>query len=642
MRTKVVVVAVAALMISTVSPVGAHEGQHPEGWHGNSRAEELAQAFLADQQPTQNLSVMSETSCVDGFAGSYPCSNVDLKAFLPLADIGGGSGNDIWGWTDPQTGKEYALMGRSTGTSFVDISDPANPVYLGNLPTSSIFSSSWRDIKVYADHAFIVSEAMNHGMQVFDLAQLRNVTSPPVTFSETAHFSGFRTAHNVVINEDSGFAYAVGANTCSGGLHMVDISNPASPVDAGCYSGDGYTHDAQCVNYAGPDTDHQGKELCFASNEDTLTIVDVTNKTAPVLLSRTGYAGSEYTHQGWLTQDQRYFLLDDELDESNNGHNTRTYVFDLADVDAPVLVGTHTAATPAIDHNQYVVGSHSFQANYRAGLRILDITGVSTAAFNEVAYFDIYPGNDGPDFNGAWSNYPFFASGIVVVSGIEQGLFVLAPNLAGGGDGPPSVTLVSPGEDEVVSGSVTVQIDASDVEDATGTLTVEWAVDGGTFQAATYNSATGLYEATWDTTTVGDGGHTVTARATDSAGNSATDTNNVTVDNEPDPTVHVGDLDGSTSSTAGRWTATVNILVHDGSEGAVAGATVAGDWSTGGSSSCETGADGRCTVSVSLRNNQSQTTFTVTGVAVEGAVYESGQNHDPDGDSDGTSITVAR
>ncbi|MEX0863827.1 MAG: choice-of-anchor B family protein [Acidimicrobiia bacterium] len=640
MRIRVVVVAVAALMMSTISPVEAHEGQHPEGWHGNSRAEQLAQAFLADKQPNQTLAAASATSCVDGFAGIYPCSNVDLMAFLPLADIGGGSGNDIWGWTDPQSGREYALMGRSTGTSIVDISDPVNPVYLGNLPTSSIFSSSWRDIKVHADHAFIVSEASNHGMQVFDLTQLRNVTSPPVTFSETAHFSGFRTAHNVVINEDSGFAYAVGTNTCSGGLHMVNISNPTSPVDAGCYSGDGYTHDAQCVNYVGPDTDHQGKELCFASNEDTLTIVDVTDKTAPVLLSRTGYAGSEYTHQGWLTEDQRHFLLDDELDESNNGHNTRTYVFDLVDVDAPVLVGTHTAATAAIDHNQYVVGNHSFQANYRAGLRVLDITGVSTAALTEVAFFDIYLDNDAPEFNGAWSNYPFFASGIVVVSGIEQGLFVLAPNLSGA-DGAPAVTLLNPGEDDVISGSVTIQIDASDPEG--GTLIVEWAADDGEFQTATLNGDSGFYEATWDTITGAEGGHTVTARATDTAGNSATDTNNVTVDNEPDPIVHVGDLDGSARSfSRGRWTATVSVLVHDEGEDSVPGATVTGSWSTGGSSSCETGADGRCTVSMSLRNKQSQTSFTVTEVALTGSVYDPGLNHDLDGDSGGTSITVVR
>ena len=236
-------------------------------------------AFLADKQPPQDLKSASLTPCVGGTAAGYPCNNIDLLAFMPLSAIGGGSGNDIWGWTDSTTGKEYAIMGRTTGTSFVDISDPINPIYLGNLPRHQ-FNSSWRDIKVYNNHAFIVSEATNSGIQVFDLTQLQNVTSPPVTFAETAYYNGLSTAHNIVINEDSGYAYAVGANTCSGGLDMINIQNPTSPISTGCFSSDGYTHDAQCVIYLGPDATHQGKEICMNSNEDTLTIVDVTNKSA--------------------------------------------------------------------------------------------------------------------------------------------------------------------------------------------------------------------------------------------------------------------------------------------------------------------------------------------------------------------------
>ncbi len=385
-------------------------------------------AFLADQEPAAPLAPLAAVPCVGGMAGIYPCANVDLLAFMPLADIGGGAGNDIWGWTDTQDGKEYAIMGRSSGTAFVDISDPENPVYLGNLPTHTS-NSSWRDIKVYADYAFIVSEAGGHGMQVFDLTELRSVITPPVTFSETTHYGDFGSAHNIVINEDSGFAYAVGTSTCSGGLHMVNIQNPLSPTNAGCFSSDGYTHDAQCVNYIGPDPDHQGSEVCFNANEDTLTIVDVTNKSSPAQLSRTGYSGSGYTHQGWVTPDHAYFLLDDELDETNFGHNTRTRVWDISDLDAPVLIGFHNGTTAAIDHNQYVHDGFTYQANYRSGLRILDLTGIASASLTEAAYFDIYPASDTPSFNGAWSVYPYFDSGVVVVSGIEQGLFVLQPNL---------------------------------------------------------------------------------------------------------------------------------------------------------------------------------------------------------------------
>jgi choice-of-anchor B domain-containing protein len=348
----------------------------------------------------------SGTNCVDGFAGSYPCHNVDLLAFLPLSTIGGGSGNDVWGWTDSLTGKEYALLGRSTGTSFVDISDPVHPIYLGNLPTHSV-NSLWRGIKVYGNHAFIGSEASQHGLQIFDLTRLRSVANPPATFTEDAWYGGFGNSHNIAVNESTGFIFATGTNTCNGGLHIVDVHVPEQPVFAGCVSADGYVHDALCVVYAGPDAAHVGQEICFNSDEDTLTLVDVSVKSAPVQISRTGYPGSGYTHQGWLTEDQRYFLHDDELDEVNYGGNTRTYVWDMADLENPVLLGHFNSSRPAIDHNLFIRDAHAFESNYRAGLRILRFDDLAHAELTEIGYFDIYPADDEPAFNGTWNNFPF-------------------------------------------------------------------------------------------------------------------------------------------------------------------------------------------------------------------------------------------
>ena len=367
--------------------------------------------------------------CAGGAADIYGCENVDLHAYLPMASIGGGAGSDGWGWTDPLDGAEYIIMGRSTGTSFVDISNPAVPVYLGNLPTQTV-NSDWRDVKVYGNYAFIVSEASGHGMQVFDLTQLRSVPVVPATFTATAHYSAFSNAHNLWINESSGFAYAVGTSVCSGGLHMIDLSNPLVPTTAGCFDADGYTHDVECVNYAGPSLAFSGKELCFASNEDTLTVVDVTNKAAPVQVSRSTYPGLGYSHQGVLTPDHRYFLVDDEKDEQNFGHNTKTYVWDMLDPANPVLVGSHLSAISAIDHNQYIVGDLVYQANYQGGLRILKIEDLAAADLCEVGYFDVYPSSDGPQFNGAWNVFPFFASGVVAINAIE-GLAVVQPQLTG-------------------------------------------------------------------------------------------------------------------------------------------------------------------------------------------------------------------
>jgi choice-of-anchor B domain-containing protein len=232
----------------------------------------------------------SAVSCSNGKAAGYPCSNVDLLAHLPLSTFSSSEANDVWGWTHAGTGREFAIICLRDGTGFVEITDPVNPIYLGKLPTHTS-SSMWRDVKTYKDHAFIVSEANNHGMQVFDLTKLLSVQNTPLQFSATAFYNqNVRGAHNIVINEESGYAYIVGSNRCNGGLHFVDIEDPSNPKDAGCFDDDGYTHDAHCVIYNGPDSAYVGREICFACNEDTVTVVDVTNKNSPVQLNRISYS----------------------------------------------------------------------------------------------------------------------------------------------------------------------------------------------------------------------------------------------------------------------------------------------------------------------------------------------------------------
>ena len=157
----------------------------------------------------------AEIECDEGQADVFECRDVNITAFLPIKDIGGSRGtrvNDLWGWTDPETGREIAIVGRTDGTSFVDVSDPYNPRFLGDLPaTEGSRHMIWRDIKVYRDHAYIVADAaLEHGVQVFDLRQLRDVGATPVTFEETYLYDGIHSAHNIVINEETGFAYAVG------------------------------------------------------------------------------------------------------------------------------------------------------------------------------------------------------------------------------------------------------------------------------------------------------------------------------------------------------------------------------------------------------------------------------------------------
>jgi choice-of-anchor B domain-containing protein len=369
--------------------------------------------------------------CQSGVSSGFACRNIEMQSRVELADIGGGTGSDSWGWKDPQSGRYYALMARSNGTSFIDVTDPVAPLYLGNLPSTS-GNRPWRDIKVYADHAFVVADGIDrHGMQVFDLTRLRGVQSPQ-EFTADALYSDVGPAHNVAINEQTGFAYIVGGEECAGGLHMVDISSPKAPVFAGCFSGDGYSHDVQCVSYSGPDPDHQGAEVCFGSNEDSLTVVDVSNKGQPVMLGKAHYPETAYSHQGWLDKEQGVFFMGDEIDELNFGMNTRTLKFDVSDLDNPVYAGAHSHGTSVIDHNMYVNGDYLYQANYQAGLRILHINRQQNFTLDEVAYFDTVPEADSLQFAGAWSVYPFFDNGTILVSDINNGLFILKASLQEG------------------------------------------------------------------------------------------------------------------------------------------------------------------------------------------------------------------
>lgn len=367
------------------------------------------------------------TPCENGMAGIFPCNGYDLMANIPLSTFSAEEANDIWGWTDTSTGKEYALMGVDDGTVFIDISETENLLYLGKLPTATV-ASPWRDIKVYGDVAYIVSEARDHGVQVFDLTQLRDTSNAPKIFSANARYTGLGNAHNIVINENTGFAYPVGTavdDAYNGGVHFLDLSDPLMPFLAGGWGENGYTHDAQVITYNGPDTEYVGSEIFVGANEDRVVIVDISNKQAPMELATLPYPNVEYTHQGWFTEDHRYFILGDELDEARLGFRTRTLIFDMTDLNNPVLHDTYLGPTSAIDHNGYVKGDEFFLANYTAGVRVLDISGIGEQNILEKAFFDTYPLDNNTKFAGVWSVYPYFESGKIIISDINNGFFVI-------------------------------------------------------------------------------------------------------------------------------------------------------------------------------------------------------------------------
>jgi len=355
--------------------------------------------------------------------GPFDSSNMTLLAQIPLNNFPGvntTSGNDCWGYVSP-TGREYVIMGVEGGYGFIEITNPTSPVVIDTIPGPL---SLWHDVKVVGQYAYGVSEG-GSGIQIMNLSNIDNGT---VTLVQNWSAGGYSTTHNIIVNQDSNSLWIAGANIGNGGLINIDISNPTAPQLNGGWT-DMYVHDAQVVTWQGGPLD--GREIAFVAgglstgfSETGLRIVDVTDPNNTTTLATLFYPNAGYAHQLWLSTDRSTLYLNDELDEQNGTVPvTTTRVIDVQDPSNPFFVGTYTSGLPSIDHNLYTRDHVIYQSNYRSGLRVFD--GLDPHNPVEVAHFDTFPGSNSADFNGAWSNYPFFPSGTIAISDIERGLFLV-------------------------------------------------------------------------------------------------------------------------------------------------------------------------------------------------------------------------
>lgn len=350
---------------------------------------------------------------------TFETMNMTLMSWFPLNSFGTNaqSGNSCWGYTTA-SGREYAIMGLSNATAFVEVTDPGNSKIVATIPAPN---SLWHDMKVYQGRVYVVSEA-GSGIQVIDA---RDIDNGVVKLINTVTTPGTEATHTVAINEESGYLYRCGGG--SNGLRIYSLADPNNPTWVASWS-TRYIHECQVVSYtSGP---FAGREIVYACSgfnggwQDTrLELLDVTNKSNIFQVSEVYWPQAGYSHQIWLTPDKQYAYLNDELDEQNFGLPSTTVMFDVSDINNPKLLGKFNNGNPAIGHNLYVRDNLIFEANYRSGLHVFDIS--NPVAPVEVAWIDTYPENDNPNFNGAWSNYPFFASGTILISDIERGLFVV-------------------------------------------------------------------------------------------------------------------------------------------------------------------------------------------------------------------------
>ena len=384
--------------------------------------------------------------------------------------------SDIWGWSSGED--DYAIVGHNSGIAFVRVTDPAKPVYLGTVPTVNTETQRnfWWDIKTNGAFAYFVSEVPGTGIGVVNMTEIDKMSGPAEDgLIDENHYlryypEGYIAAHNISINEETGFAYLTGVTKdtsidtsfVENGMIILNLKgDPMSPVEVGQILGRD-THDAHVISYKGPDEDHNGKELAFVFNGEDLTvgIYDVTDLKEPIdvsadpfsiTISETTYTGASFTHQGWVTEDRHFMVMGDEEDElfglqdprnSDLPDTARTYVWNIQDLDEPTIVSTFDSAAASIDHNVFtrVEGGREFvyQANYTAGVRITELIREGTAGpyqiakLQEVAHMDTEPRMPNHNLNyniniwvGPWGVYPFFDKGTIIASDGLNGLVLM-------------------------------------------------------------------------------------------------------------------------------------------------------------------------------------------------------------------------
>jgi choice-of-anchor B domain-containing protein len=378
---------------------------------------------IRDRQKPVRGPVWNEATSDGSVAGTFASNGIQLKSWLPLNTLSAGatSGNSCWGYISP-AGREYAIIGTSDGTAFVEITNPAAAT-LKAFATGP--TSLWRDMRVYQNYCYSASEG-GSGIQVFDISQLDTTGAVTLVNTITVPTTTTAATHTLAIDTVSGYLYRAGGG--ANGLRIYDVkTNPANPTYVGAWSPI-YVHECQVVTYTtGP---YAGKQIAFCcggtnsgNTNSGLYVVDVTNKAAPVQLSYTTYPGARFCHQGWIDENAQFIYINDELDEGDTVNVTTTIVMNVQNLSNVQFVGKFNNGNPAIGHNMFVRGTKLYEANYRAGVRIFDLA-VSATNPPEVAYFDTYPADDGAQFNGLWNVWPFYPSGTVIGSDLERGLFV--------------------------------------------------------------------------------------------------------------------------------------------------------------------------------------------------------------------------
>lgn len=320
--------------------------------------------------------------------------------------------NDVWGFVD-SSGIEYAVIGTRTETRIYSLANPADAKLVYAAPGAR---STWRDMKYYNNHIYVTADQDTFGLTIID------VSMAPDSFSHTqwkptlkvgASTTRLLRAHNLYIDE-KGFCYLAGHNISRRGVMILDLNqDPKEPVFKGA-ADNFYSHDA----FVKDDT------LYSSELSAGFGIYDVTDKSNPIELSR-GRSGNNFTHNAWLSEDKKVLFTTDEV---ASAYLEAYDISDLSNIKFLDRYKTNAGSTRVIPHNTHILGDYAITSWYTDGVIINDVS--DPANIVKVGSYDTYTQGipaSGSLFLGDWGAYPYLPSGLILVSDINNGLFVFKP-----------------------------------------------------------------------------------------------------------------------------------------------------------------------------------------------------------------------
>lgn len=450
------------------------------------------------------------SDCVQGTAGQFPCRNLDFWSQIPLAQFSSRpvSAANVWGFVDRNDNREYAVVGLRNGTAIVEVTDPANP---REVVTIAGNASPWREVKVYQvfdsaanrwrAYAYVTTEASNSGLQTIDMSGLPlsaalASTNMDTSSQHTLYVSNVDYATNAALPGVTPMLFVAGSNVSPGAWRAYSLANPAFPQFVSSAPSGGYMHDSTSLLVTDARTaqcapGHNPCEVLVDFNVDQVQVWDTTNELQPVLLGTATNPNNRYIHSGWPTANGSHVIFHDELEEIQFGLPTRLYTLDLANLNAPTVQISHTGPTTTTDHNGYMRGTHYYLSHYRRGVVVYDAANPN--ALVEIASFDNYltPSTNIAGTDGTWGVYPFLPSGNLLVSDIENGLFVLRDQTRNLDSSSGRLGFAGPSAASAENaGTISVRVQRT--IGRAGAVSVQYATSGGTAtEGVDYTSASG-------------------------------------------------------------------------------------------------------------------------------------------------------